>query len=294
MIAVLDGPSSTIGGCIMSALSIPPSQKVCKAASLGLEAMHNYANLINPIAYMESDQYSMVTVYEVEVELGATEVSEDLVETSEEICIQTEDLSSAAVSDHDASGDKDVEEERIDGEKLEEGVDIAMALETLTKTLAPKDETLQGQNAVELNDSNDKRVNEDEEAGAIENGSEHCAEHIEHGVEEERESLVVHLLPGNLDTNGGSESIEGEVVSVNDSTSTDQEEPGLTQEEPVSETQQSASLVNVKSCHLQVETLTSGQQIIQLQDPSQQIMYTWLYFDCMNVQFRYGGVWGVV
>ncbi|KAK0131896.1 Zinc finger protein 271 [Merluccius polli] len=266
------GPSSTIGGCIMSALSIPPSQKVCKAASVGLEAMHNYANLINPIAYMESDQYSMVTVYEVEVELGATEVSEDLVETSEEICIQTEDLSSAAVSDHDASGGEDVEE-RIDGEKLEEGVDIATALETLTKTFAPKDETLQGQNAVELNDSNAKCVNEDEEAGAIENGSEHCAEQIEHGVEEERESLVVHLLPGNLDTNGGSESIEGEVVSVNDSTSIDQEEPGLTQEEPVSETQQSASLVNVnKSCHLQVETLTSGQQIIQLQDPSQQIM----------------------
>ncbi|CAL8242084.1 unnamed protein product [Merluccius merluccius] len=201
------GPSSTIGGCIMSALSIPPSQKVCKVASVGLEAMHNYANLINPITYMESDQYSMVTVYEVEVELGATEVSEDLVETSEEICIQTEDLSSAAVSDHDASGGEDVEE-RIDGEKLEEGVDIATALETLTKTFAPKDETPQGQNAVELNDSNDKCVNDDEEAGAIENGSEHCAEQIEHRVEEERESLVVHLLPGNLDTNGGSESIE--------------------------------------------------------------------------------------
>ncbi|CAL8318840.1 unnamed protein product [Lota lota] len=263
-------PSSAVGGCILSALSIPPSQKVCKTASVGLGALHNYANLVNPIAYV--DPYSVVTVYEVEVELGATEVSEDVVETSEEICVQTEDLS-AAVSDHDASGGEEVEVERMDGEQVEEGGHIATALETLTKTFAPTDETLQGLNALEIN-SNAIPVNEAEEAGAMEEGSERCAEPVQHRVQEERGSLVAHLLPGNADSNGASESIGSELVSANDSTCIGLEGRGsTTQEEPASETQLSASLGSVdKSCHLHIETLTSGQQVLQLHNSSQQIM----------------------
>lgn len=268
----------------MSALSIPPSQKACKVPAVGLEAMHNYANVLNPastIAYVESDQYSMVTVYEVE--LGATEVTEDVMEMSEEICIHREDLATV-VSDHrnddDGGGEDVVEEARIDGDEVElgEAVDIATALETLTKTFAPTDELLQSHNALELNHLNDRPENEEEkeEEGAIEEGGEHCAEQIEHCVQEQQESLVVHLLPVNSDADSSSEPVEGEHESLKDSTGIGQEEPRPTQGEAVSETQSVGNVDN--SCCLQMETLISGQQILQLQSSSQQLMYKHFIF----------------
>ncbi|KAF3859264.1 hypothetical protein F7725_021663 [Dissostichus mawsoni] len=55
------GPSSTIGSCIMSALSIPPSQKT--NISAGLESIHNYANMLHPITLIGLDGYSFVAVY---------------------------------------------------------------------------------------------------------------------------------------------------------------------------------------------------------------------------------------
>ncbi|XP_056434509.1 zinc finger protein 648-like isoform X1 [Gadus chalcogrammus] len=268
------GPSSAIGGCILSAMSIPPSQKVCKAPSVGLEAIHNYAHLVNPLAFVEAEQYSMVTVYEVEVELGATEVSGDLVDTSEEICLQTEDLS-AVVSEHDEEVvEEEVEEEeaRMDGEKVEEGEgeDVATALETLTMIFVQKDEMLQGKNEPEIN-LNALPVTEAEEAVTMEEGSECCAEPIH--LQEEQGSLDAHLLPGGSDSPGSSESIRGELGSANELTCPGEGGCGSTaKEEPLSESPPSLGVGDRSSCHLHIETLTSGQQVLQLHNSSQQIM----------------------
>ncbi|XP_077401143.1 uncharacterized protein LOC144035381 isoform X2 [Vanacampus margaritifer] len=70
------GPSSTIGSCIMSALSVPPSQKAnlsqCAASA------HNYSDALHPVALAEAEQYSVVTVYtEMEVQDMAAEVQTD-------------------------------------------------------------------------------------------------------------------------------------------------------------------------------------------------------------------------
>uniref|UniRef100_I3ITX9 C2H2-type domain-containing protein n=1 Tax=Oreochromis niloticus TaxID=8128 RepID=I3ITX9_ORENI len=73
-----DGPSSTAGNSIMSALSIPPSQKT--NVSVGLNSIHNYANVLNPVTLVGTDQYSVVTVY-TEVEVGAAEVDEQMMES---------------------------------------------------------------------------------------------------------------------------------------------------------------------------------------------------------------------
>ncbi|XP_028305992.1 zinc finger protein 665 [Gouania willdenowi] len=53
------GPSSTIGRCILSALSVPPSQK----PNVNLDSIHNYANVLNPVTLAAAEQYSLVAVY---------------------------------------------------------------------------------------------------------------------------------------------------------------------------------------------------------------------------------------
>lgn len=60
LLKVQTGPSSAIGSCIMSALSIPPSQR--PNLSVGLQSIHNYANIVNTVT-VGAEQYSIVTVY---------------------------------------------------------------------------------------------------------------------------------------------------------------------------------------------------------------------------------------
>ncbi|XP_019738642.1 zinc finger protein 184 isoform X2 [Hippocampus comes] len=102
------GPSSTIGSCIMSALSIPPSQKANIAQ--GSESAHNPSNVPYP------EQYSVVTVYtEVEVQDTPAEAQTDFY--------------------------------RVEVTPAEEAADVAKALETLTKTFALRKESLENDSA---------------------------------------------------------------------------------------------------------------------------------------------------
>uniref|UniRef100_A0A3P9QJN4 C2H2-type domain-containing protein n=1 Tax=Poecilia reticulata TaxID=8081 RepID=A0A3P9QJN4_POERE len=78
-----NGPCSTIGSCIMSALSVPPSQKT--NLSVGLDSVHNYANTLTRITLAEAGQCSVVAFY-TEVEVRAS----DLDAESPEIQVQTE------------------------------------------------------------------------------------------------------------------------------------------------------------------------------------------------------------
>uniref|UniRef100_M3ZGU1 Zinc finger protein 865 n=1 Tax=Xiphophorus maculatus TaxID=8083 RepID=M3ZGU1_XIPMA len=78
-----DGPCSTTGSCIMSALSVPPSQK--SNLSIGQDSVDNYANTLTRITLAEAGQCSVVAFY-TEVEVRAS----DLDAESPEIQVQTE------------------------------------------------------------------------------------------------------------------------------------------------------------------------------------------------------------
>lgn len=127
-----DGPSSTIGSCILSALSIPPSQKANN--SIGLESIHNYANVLNPVTFVNADQYSVVAIY---TETEASEVDQDLSDSAE-VQIQTdfyeEEIVAVSVAGPGATS--------LRAEESCETVDVAKALDTLTKAFALKKESI--------------------------------------------------------------------------------------------------------------------------------------------------------
>lgn len=114
----------------MSALSIPPSQKA--NSSIGLESIHNYANVVNPIAFVNADQYSVVAIY---TETEASESEQDLRECAE-MQIQTDfyEEEIVAVSVAGASS--------LRPEEASDTVDVAKALDTLTKAFALKKENI--------------------------------------------------------------------------------------------------------------------------------------------------------
>lgn len=113
-VLVADGPSSTIGSCIMSALSIPPSQKANIAR--GSQSAHNPSNVPCP------EQYSVVTVYtEVEVQDTPAEARTDF--WTDQVDVTSAD---------EAAG---------------ETLGVAKALETLTKTFALRKESLENDSA---------------------------------------------------------------------------------------------------------------------------------------------------
>ncbi|KAM9846003.1 uncharacterized protein ACBR49_010976 [Aulostomus maculatus] len=122
------GPSSTIGTSIMSALSIPPSQK--KNISADLESIHNYANVTNPLTLVGADQYRVVTVY-AEVEVGGSEVTEETNEEQDQTDFYEEEI---VAGDGESTGSK--------AEETGETVEVAKALQTLTKTFALRKENL--------------------------------------------------------------------------------------------------------------------------------------------------------
>ncbi|XP_053169766.1 uncharacterized protein LOC128353103 [Scomber japonicus] len=147
------GPSSTIGSCIMSALSIPPSQKT--SISFGRESIHNYANVLSPVTVVRADQYSVVAVY-TELEVGVSEVGEEVTESAEmhvhTDCYEEEIVTVSA----DVSGGE--ESTGLRAEETSETVDVAKALETLTKTFALRKESLGPDVPTgKINDSNNER-----------------------------------------------------------------------------------------------------------------------------------------
>ncbi|XP_051911231.1 zinc finger protein 799-like isoform X2 [Hippocampus zosterae] len=106
------GPSSAVGSCIMSALSIPPSQKANIAQ--GSYSTHNPSDVPYP------EQYSVVTVYtEVEVQDTPAEAQTDFYQVE-------------VTPGEEAAG---------------ETLDVAKALETLSKTFALRKETLENDSA---------------------------------------------------------------------------------------------------------------------------------------------------
>lgn len=126
----------------MSALSIPPSQK--PNVSTGLQSIHNYANILNPVTFIGGDQYSVVAVY-TEVEVGESEADEEITEEAE-VQIQTdfyEEEIGAVGADNTAS----VKSTNFKTDEISETVDVAKALETLTKTFALRKENV-GQDAL--------------------------------------------------------------------------------------------------------------------------------------------------
>uniref|UniRef100_A0A3Q4GNN7 C2H2-type domain-containing protein n=1 Tax=Neolamprologus brichardi TaxID=32507 RepID=A0A3Q4GNN7_NEOBR len=148
------GPSSTAGNSIMSALSIPPSQKT--NVSVGLDAIHNYANVLNPVTLVGTDQYSVVTVY-TEVEVGAAEVDEQMMESAA-VQVQTDFYEEEIVAvSADSAGDE--EAPAVRAEETSETVDVAKALETLTRTFA-----LRGQDVL-TEKNNQSSINDDLEPG---------------------------------------------------------------------------------------------------------------------------------
>ncbi|KAM4614814.1 uncharacterized protein ACJ7VT_010057 isoform 2-T2 [Polymixia lowei] len=273
------GPSSAVGSSIMSALSIPPSQK--STTSIGLETMHNYANILNPIAFVGADQYSVVTVYtEVEVEVGASGVAEEIVESTEEVQVQT-DFSQPEIvtASEENTGGPDVESLSSKVEETGETVDIAKALETLTKTFALRKEALdQDVPTDRINESSSESLNDEMEAegvtdeGATGEASEQIDEQMENNaeIEELQEPAVEDLQPGSIDDDANCES-DTQLGGEDESSSLSQDMIDASGEVPVSQTQQSTSSANAsRSAHLQIRTSTSRQQTPKLKNTAKE------------------------
>uniref|UniRef100_A0A8C6KZ63 Zinc finger protein 865 n=1 Tax=Nothobranchius furzeri TaxID=105023 RepID=A0A8C6KZ63_NOTFU len=76
-----NGPSCSIGSCIMSALSVPPSQKTNIA--IEQELIHNYANALTPVTLGGAGHFGVVA-YCADMKISASEVDEA------EVQVQTE------------------------------------------------------------------------------------------------------------------------------------------------------------------------------------------------------------
>lgn len=253
-----DGPSSTIGSCIMSALSIPPSQKT--SISFGRESIHNYANVLNPVTVVRADQYSVVAVY-TELEVGVSEVGEEVTESAEmhvhTDCYEEEIVTVSA----DVSGGE--ESTGLRAEETSETVDVAKALETLTKTFALRKESLGPDVPTgKINDSNNEvTVNDEASLGNTTNEektlegpetSDQTDEQIKTVVEEIEEDFQPECTESN--TNSGTE-----LKDSYESFSVHEEMTDASNELP--ETQQSASSANVRrSSRLQMKPSPSWQE----------------------------------
>ncbi|XP_017266988.1 zinc finger protein 334 [Kryptolebias marmoratus] len=148
------GPSSTVGSCIMSALSVPPSQKT--NLSIEQESIHNYANTLTPVTLAGVDHYSVVA-YCNEVEVGASEADEDMM-GSAEVQLQTDcyEEEIVAVSVDNATGE---EAPSALAAEMSEPAGVAKALETLTKTFALRKASL-GQDVRAESDTQTSRRDE--------------------------------------------------------------------------------------------------------------------------------------
>ncbi|XP_029902140.1 zinc finger protein 23 [Myripristis murdjan] len=259
------GPSSTIGSCIMSALSIPPSQKT--TTSIGLESMHNYANIINPITFVGADQYSVVTVYtEVEVEVGASDMNEEIVESTEEVHVQTDfyEAEMEALGENDTD-DADMECMSSKTEETSESTDIAKALETLTKTFALRKEALDQDAPIsKTNNSNTESLNDGKKTKSTveEEGTQEATEQTVKPTGNAGEGCepAEDLQGGGTESNTSSECCT-ELKNEGESLGVSQETTDASCEAHVSQAQQSASPANVRrSTRLQLKTSATGQE----------------------------------
>ncbi|XP_035469649.2 zinc finger protein 502 isoform X1 [Scophthalmus maximus] len=251
------GPSSTIGSCIMSALSIPPSQKT--NVSVGLESIHNYANVLNPVAFVGADQYSVVAVY-TELEVGASEVDEAVMQSAE-VQVHTDFYEEEIVA---MSADNVGYEEcgSLRGEETSEPVDVAKALETLTKTFALRKESLCQD--VPTGKSNDSSLNDESASGNVTdvgntNGQHETGEQTD-DKGETTEEVMDDFQPGGTETSIISSCTE---LKDNCESSGHEEITDFSGEAPVSETQPSADSANIRrSSRLQMKTSPGWQETL--------------------------------
>ncbi|XP_068442688.1 zinc finger protein 184 [Clinocottus analis] len=243
------GPSSTIGSCIMSALSIPPSQKA--NVSVGLESIHNYANVLNPVTLVGADQYSVVAVY-TEVEVGASEVDEEMIESAE-VPVQTDFYEEEIVAvGTDNAGAEEAAGSRA--EETSETVDVAKALETLTKTFALRKESL-GQEAPTGKSTDSSLTDEFGLGSALDEGNAHEGHETSDRTDEIKKNVgevKEDFQPGGVESDLNSRA---DLVDDHESFSANEEMVWLPSEDPAAETQRSPSSANVRrSTRLQRKT----------------------------------------
>lgn len=239
------GPSSTIGSCIMSALSIPPSQKT--NISVGLESIHNYANVLNPVTFIGTDQYSVVAVY-TEMEVEASEV--EMIESAE-VQVQTDFYEEEIVAvSADNAGVEEATSTRP--EETSEAVDVAKALETLTKTFALRKESLSQD--VQTGKSNDSSLNDELQADAPDEGHKTSDQ-----TEEKRENTVGEMTE--------------DLNSCTDLNDNHEEAADLSGEDPVcEEARHSPGSANVRrSSRLQMKPSPSWYEMCKVKRPSREI-----------------------
>ncbi|XP_018542602.1 zinc finger protein 132 [Lates calcarifer] len=257
------GPSSTIGSCIMSALSIPPSQKT--NISVGLESIHNYANVLNPVTFVGADQYSVVAVY-TEVEVGESEVGEEMIESAE-VQVHTDfyEEEIVAVSADNVSGE---ESASLRAEETSETVDVAKALETLTKTFALRKESL-GQDVL-TGKSNDSSLNNEFATDEGKTTEQHETRDQTDDKRETMEEVKDDFQPGGLESSISSSCTE--LKDNYESFSSNEEMTDVSCEAPVPEAQQSACSANIRrSSRIQLKTSPSWQETCKFKRSSKEI-----------------------
>ncbi|XP_067110398.1 zinc finger protein 184 [Osmerus mordax] len=205
------GPSSSVGNCILSALSVPPSQRVVittqpTAFTIGSESMHNYANILN--SYVGVDSNGVVTVY-TEVEVGATELGDEVVESVNDIQSNNSQMELVTMNEDGGVEEMSVEAAEMETEmaqveQLEDAVSIAKALETLTKTFALKKDVGQEDGPpVEMNESETVSLQPKVTTEVVESGtdegygqaSEQTVSAVEEApLEQKQEALTNHTL----------------------------------------------------------------------------------------------------
>lgn len=217
----------------MSALSIPPSHRA--SISVHLESVHNYANILNPVAVVGAEQYSVVAIY---TETEESRLDPDIMETAE-LQFQTDFYEEEIVA---ASVDTKVDGNDFRSEESSETIGVAKALETLTKTYALRKES----------------INQEAHTGKINNGS-------ENGLDREDETgQQADMKREDIGEKVAEDSQEGDRPKMIDSGSTleDNHVACSVHEERVAERQQSLSVSGSvrRSTRLQMRTSPSRQQ----------------------------------
>lgn len=229
----------------MSALSIPPSQKT--NISVGLESIHNYANVLNPITFVGTDQYSVVAVY---TEMESSEVDQDTIESAE-VQIQTDFYEEEIVA---VSADNAVREEAtaLRAEETCETVDVAKALETLTKAFALRKESIG-------HDGSTGKSNNEPGSGNVLALDKTCEGHETSDQTDKRRENIVEEVTADSHP-GDMEGIINSCTSLKDQ----HESISAHEETGASETRQSLCTANVRrSTRLQMKTSPSQQELFK-------------------------------
>lgn len=216
----------------MSALSIPPSHKT--SISVRLESIHNYANILNPVAVVGAEQFSVLAVYTDAEESG---LDPDMMETTE-VQLQTDFYEEEIVA---ASDDGRGEFTGFRTEETSETVGVAKALETLSKAFALRKESIDQETLSEkINDGSGKGLDQEPESGRpVDKTTENI---VEQEMEESQGAHVERMTDSGV-------ALEENHISF------------ALHEETVPETQQSLSSVNARrSSRLQTKALPSRQE----------------------------------